>query len=147
MGRGLASASEREALNLDMAARYGLPAPPWIAYGEHRGRSFLLVSEISGAVSLGQAANTPRMALNYAGWMGKTLAKMHALGVVHGDLFLKHVLFDPEKGEPVLSLLSIRAVSALPPAPEETPTSIPPEGGTASTDAHPAIAPEPPPVN
>jgi len=102
MGRGLASASEREALNLDMAARYGLPAPPWIAYGEHRGRSFLLVSEISGAVSLGQAANTPRMALNYAGWMGKTLAKMHALGVVHGDLFLKHVLFDPEKGEPVL---------------------------------------------
>lgn len=102
MGRGLASASEREALNLDMAARYGLPAPPWIAYGEHRGRSFLLVSEIPGAVPLGQAANSPRLALHYAGWMGKTLAKMHALGVVHGDLFLKHVLFDPEKGEPVL---------------------------------------------
>lgn len=102
MGRGLASASEREALNLDMAARYGLPAPPWIAYGEHRGRSFLLVSEIPGAVPLGHAANSPRLALHFAAWMGKTLAKMHALGVVHGDLFLKHVLFDPEKGEPVL---------------------------------------------
>ncbi len=101
MGRGLASASEREALNLDMAARYGLPAPPWIAYGEHRGRSFLLVSEISGAVPIGQAATTPKLALHFASWMGKTLAKMHALGVVHGDLFLKHVLFDPEKGEPV----------------------------------------------
>ncbi len=95
------SGTRLEASNLEMAARYGLAAPSWIAYGAHRGRSFLLIAEIPGAMPLVQAATSPYRALRFALWMGKTLARMHALGVVHGDLFLKHVLFDPEKGEPV----------------------------------------------
>lgn len=95
------SGARLEASNLEMAARYGLPAPTWIAYGAHRGRTFLLIAEINGALPLVQATTSPQRALRFAVWMGKTLARMHALGVVHGDLFLKHVLFDPEKGEPV----------------------------------------------
>ena len=95
------SGARLEASNLEMAALYGLPAPSWIAYGAHRGRPFLLIAEITGALPLIQATTSPYRALRFAIWMGKTLARMHALGVVHGDLFLKHVLFDPEKGEPV----------------------------------------------
>ncbi len=101
LGHGFASASEREALNLDMASRYGLPAPSWIAYGEDGKMGFALIAEIPGAMPLTQAVVRADHAARVAGWLGKTLARMHALGVFHRDLFLKHVLFDPEKRQPV----------------------------------------------
>lgn len=101
LGHGFASSSEREALNLDMASRYGLPAPSWIAYGEDGKMGFVLIAEIPGAMPLVQAIQGACQAGRIAGWLGKTIARMHALGVFHRDLFLKHVLFDPERRQPV----------------------------------------------
>lgn len=101
LGHGFASASEREALNLDMASRYGLPAPSWIAYGEDGRKGFVLIAEIPGAMPLSQAVRRASHAVRVSAWLGRTLARMHALGVLHRDLFLKHVLYDPERHLPV----------------------------------------------
>ncbi len=83
LGHGFASASEREALNLDMASRYGLPAPSWIAYGEDGRKGFVLIAEIPGAMPLSQAVRRASHAVRVSAWLGRTLARMHALGVLH----------------------------------------------------------------
>jgi heptose I phosphotransferase len=104
-GLGLASLSLREARILRMLENEGLPGPGWIAFGsDGAGRSFLLIPE-SPAVELGVFIAEDRVSWRRrraAIRLGRALARMHASGVNHPDLYAKHVLVDPETGEPTL---------------------------------------------
>ncbi len=117
-GYGFRSRSVREAHALRELRAVGIGCPDWIAAGEdNRGRAFLLVRELSGAVALpkylrGQAS-TPRARRRVARRLGQALAQLHAAGYLHGDLYSKHVLID----ETTISWLDwprVRRRAALP---------------------------------
>jgi tRNA A-37 threonylcarbamoyl transferase component Bud32 len=100
-GFGWSSKSFREARTLRQLGQIGVGCPDWVAAGEDdRGRAFLLVRELSDAVDLrhflgqrGQAS--PRQRRRFAHALGEALARLHAAGFAHADLYSKHVLVDP----------------------------------------------------
>ncbi len=101
-GFGFVSKSCREATTLRDVWRAGVGCPEWIASGEAQGRAFLLVRE-AGGVDLRQflrdglppAAPERR---RFARRLAKALARMHAAGFDHPDLYSKHVLVNPRTG-------------------------------------------------
>jgi tRNA A-37 threonylcarbamoyl transferase component Bud32 len=97
-GFGLVSRSCREARMLRQLRAQGIGCPEVLAAGEDRqGRAFLLVREVAGAVELRRFLQERRDSpvperLRFARRLGATLARMHAAGFDHLDLYAKHVL-------------------------------------------------------
>lgn len=104
-GFGFASKSWREARTL-AALRPAFPGcPDWIAAGESGGRAFLLVRDVPGAVELRrhlESAGAPPARRRLARHLGEALARLHAAGFAHGDLYANHVLVAPESGRVTL---------------------------------------------
>jgi tRNA A-37 threonylcarbamoyl transferase component Bud32 len=103
-GFGFVSKSYREARVLQALERAGLPCPEWIAAGEdEHGRAFLLVRELTGfldlRVFLERRAATPAERSRLARRLGEALARLHAAGFDHPDLYAKHVLVHPDTGD------------------------------------------------
>ncbi len=95
-GFGFVSRSLRKARALEALGREGVGCPEWLAAGEDgRGRAFLLVRETSGATDLrtwlGRETGSGAR-LRLARTLGAALARMHAAGFTHPDLYSKHVL-------------------------------------------------------
>ena len=95
-GFGFVSRSLREARTLEALGREGIGCPEWLAAGEDgAGRAFLVVREEPGAtelrVWLGRAAD-PAVRRRLARVLGAALARLHAAGFSHPDLYSKHVL-------------------------------------------------------
>jgi tRNA A-37 threonylcarbamoyl transferase component Bud32 len=104
-GLGLISKSYREARILQELGRAGLPCPEWVAAGEDDcGRAFLLVRELTGYLDLRlllerRRSATPAERFRLARRLGEALARLHAAGFDHPDLYAKHVLVDPDTGD------------------------------------------------
>jgi tRNA A-37 threonylcarbamoyl transferase component Bud32 len=100
-GFGWLSRSLREARMLQALQREGLPGPEWLAAGEDgQGRAFLLVREVPGMelrVVLA-AEKEPRRRRHMARRLGATLARLHAAGFYHPDLYAHHLFLDPATG-------------------------------------------------
>jgi heptose I phosphotransferase len=96
-GRGWVSNGAAEAVVLEQLEAAGLPAPRCLAAGEGRGGAFLLVEGVPDAVALPQAlgAMTASQRRRFAADLGRLLARFHAAGFAHGDLYAKHVLVGP----------------------------------------------------
>jgi tRNA A-37 threonylcarbamoyl transferase component Bud32 len=94
-GYGFLSKSEREALTLRALQQAGVGCAEWIAYGEDdRGRALLIVESLSGAVELRErlrGVRSPDERRGLSRGLGAALARMHAAGFEHPDLFAKHV--------------------------------------------------------
>ena len=104
-GLGFASLSMREARLLRMLENEDLPGPGWVAFGSDiAGRAFLIIPE-TPAIELGVF-----LAEDFDIWrrrraairLGRALARMHAAGFNHPDLYAKHVLVNPETGDSTL---------------------------------------------
>lgn len=96
-GFGFASRSVREALTLQAVHRAGVGCPAWLAVGEdNRGRAFLLLREVAGAVDLRRFLRehlaSPAERRRLARRLGTSLARLHQAGFNHPDLYSKHVL-------------------------------------------------------
>jgi heptose I phosphotransferase len=97
-GWGLVSRCLREARVLDALQREGIPAPRWLAVGEDgAGRAFVLVEGAPGVTLAAWLGGTddPAARRRMAERLGADLARVHAAGFVHGDLYAKHVLVGP----------------------------------------------------
>jgi tRNA A-37 threonylcarbamoyl transferase component Bud32 len=98
-GFGPVSRSRREALVLRALSEAGVNGPEWIAVGEQRGQAFLLVREVAGAADLRQLLRdeiiAPAQRRELAARLGEALARVHAAGFDHPDLYSKHVLVEP----------------------------------------------------
>jgi tRNA A-37 threonylcarbamoyl transferase component Bud32 len=95
-GFGFITRSQREALLLQELAQAGIGSPEWIAYGEDdAGRAFLLVRALPGAVELRSLLKEHRASAELrrkvARSVGTALARLHAAGFHHPDLYSKHV--------------------------------------------------------
>jgi tRNA A-37 threonylcarbamoyl transferase component Bud32 len=94
-GFGLASKSRREkALHIRLA-RAGIASPVVLAAGEKGGRAFLLTREIPGAVDLRRFLESTRdhsLRRQMARQLGTEIARIHAAGLAHRDLYSKHIL-------------------------------------------------------
>jgi heptose I phosphotransferase len=101
-GFGLVSRSVREARVLQALHRESIGCPEWLAVGEDsRGRAFLLVRAIDNGVDLacylrGQLTTDHRCRL--ARDLGAAIARIHEAGLVHPDLYAKHILISPADG-------------------------------------------------
>jgi heptose I phosphotransferase len=99
-GFGLVSLSLREAKVLRALPQAGIDGPEWVAAGEdEHGRAFLLLRGVDGAVELRSllgAERDPTGREQLAQALGAALAKLHAAGFDHPDLYAKHVLVDPD---------------------------------------------------
>jgi tRNA A-37 threonylcarbamoyl transferase component Bud32 len=95
-GFGAVSKSIREGQLLQRLNALELPAPEWIAQAEWNGQAFLLIARVPEAVDLRIAlGQMPRSAQSIlAREIGEHLAKVHAAGFDHPDLYAKHVLVD-----------------------------------------------------
>lgn len=94
-GFGAVSKSARELALLRALA--GVGGPDWMAAGEtDDGRAFVLVREASDAVELrallAEGTLAPRDRRRLARSLGRLLARVHAAGFDHPDLYAKHVL-------------------------------------------------------
>jgi tRNA A-37 threonylcarbamoyl transferase component Bud32 len=103
-GFGWSSRCAREAMLLKQLAAGGLPCPRWAAFGEdERGRAFLLVEEVAGAVDLrrvlGDSPVSPSTRRALAERLGRLVALVHAAGITTPDLTAKHLLVCPGTGE------------------------------------------------
>ncbi len=95
-GFGFVSRSLREARTLEALGREGVGCPEWLAAGEDEyGRAFLLVRETPGAAELRTwlvQQTDPAVRRRLAHALGVALARLHAAGFSHPDLYSKHVL-------------------------------------------------------
>jgi tRNA A-37 threonylcarbamoyl transferase component Bud32 len=104
-GFGPVSRSLREARTLAALRQSGVPCPDWIAAGEtDDGRAFLLLEDFSRGVDLRQflaalQGKGIRTRVRFAMRLGRALARLHASGFDHPDLYAKHVLVDPDTQE------------------------------------------------
>jgi tRNA A-37 threonylcarbamoyl transferase component Bud32 len=102
-GFGWVSKSEREARVLQQLRQARIPVPRWLAYGEDgRGRAFLLVRAVTGAIDLRTLLNRgtglpPWRRLNFARRLGRAIARVHTAGFVCPELWSKHVLVHPRR--------------------------------------------------
>lgn len=99
-GFGFVSKSLREARTLQALRQAGVGCPDWIAAGEDdHGRAFLLIEEVAGAVDLRcflreQLGPSPEVRRRFACQLGRALARLHAAGYDHPDLYSRHVLVE-----------------------------------------------------
>ena len=95
-GFGLASKSRREFAVLRMVEATDIGSPQAIAAGEDdEGRAFLLIREVDGCQELRQLlvqATSTKKRRAVAHQLGAALARLHAEGFDHPDLYSKHVL-------------------------------------------------------
>ncbi len=93
-GFGLVSRCVREGRILQALQREGLPGPEWVACGQEGGCSFLLIRTAPGCDlrTLATQERDPVRRLRLARQLGRVLARLHAAGWTHGDLYAKHVL-------------------------------------------------------
>lgn len=104
-GFGAVSKSVREALTLQALPPGSAAVPEWIAVGEAAdGRAFLLLRELTGVVELRRflvgRRHAPRAwRRQFTRRLAGTLARLHASGFAHGDLYANHVLVLPEVEE------------------------------------------------
>ncbi len=98
-GFGWVSRCEREAEVLRRLEAARLPAPRWVAFGAHGGRTFLLVEEVPGACDLRCFLSRDSVSLDtrraLAVNLGAAVAAVHAAGFTTPDLSAKHVLVHP----------------------------------------------------
>jgi tRNA A-37 threonylcarbamoyl transferase component Bud32 len=92
-GFGFVTKSQREAMTLGELAQAGIGCPDWIAFGEDgRGRAFLLLRALDNAVELSRLSYEQRGARHpLARRLGSAIARLHAAGFNHPDLYAKHV--------------------------------------------------------
>jgi len=101
-GFGPASKSVREALTLQSLPAGAAAVPEWIAAGEAAdGRAVLLLRELPGAIDLRRFLDGHRTAplawrRRFTRRLAGALARLHARGFAHGDLYANHVLLVPE---------------------------------------------------
>ena len=96
-GFGFSSKSWREAQLLrELTPRFA-GCPAWIAAGElSDGQAFVLLREVAGAVPLTRLLREDvRGRRRLARALGESLARLHAAGYIHGDLYANHVLIVP----------------------------------------------------
>jgi hypothetical protein len=104
-GFGPASKSYREFQVLQSLRAAGISCPEPIAVGEDgRGRAFLLLRDLAGALDLRvflqtRLAARPGQRRAFARQLGEALARIHDAGFDQPDLFSKHILVDPGTGE------------------------------------------------
>ncbi len=99
-GFGLVSKSTREAITLKALTAAGIFCPRVRAHGENNGRAFLMLREETNGVDLRrilQNLQEGRRAVLEP--LGREIARIHATGFVHRDLYAKHVLVSQEDGE------------------------------------------------
>lgn len=98
-GFGFVSRSAREARLLELLRQAGVGCPEVLAVGEEGGRAFLLLREQKDAIDLRAFLVDHRQRRELACALGAALARMHAAGFSHPELFAKHVLVstDPER--------------------------------------------------
>ncbi len=99
-GFGFVSKSVREMKLLLSLAEEGLDAPEVLAAGESKGRAFLLLHEVEGAVDLRQFLvrhPSPRDRNAVLRQLARALARLHDAGFAHSDLYAKHVLVRREQ--------------------------------------------------
>src|SRR5262249_6608795 len=95
-GFGRASKAGREGQVLARVRPLVSAWPEWIAAGEAPdGRPFLLLREVPGMVSLPHwfqwSGRRPFDTRRLARELGRALARLHAVGFLHGDLYANHV--------------------------------------------------------
>jgi len=99
-GYGWVSKSVREGCTLQYFESWGFPGPRWLAFGEDgQGRAFLLVEEVAGARELRRVLRDAENPRELAARLGHFCAELHANGFDHPDLYAKHFLVDPARGE------------------------------------------------
>jgi tRNA A-37 threonylcarbamoyl transferase component Bud32 len=105
-GFGFVSKSRRESVILQQLAASGVGCPEVVAVGEDGGSAFLLLRAISGAMELRRhlAACREPHRRHLAVALGRALARIHASGFDHPDLYAKHVLVSSDD-EPRLHFL------------------------------------------
>jgi tRNA A-37 threonylcarbamoyl transferase component Bud32 len=94
-GFGWASKSSREAQTLLAASARGIGCPEVIAHGEMGGRAFLLLREETSLADLRAVLQTMGVGQErreLARALGRELARIHAAGFDHPDLYAKHIL-------------------------------------------------------
>jgi tRNA A-37 threonylcarbamoyl transferase component Bud32 len=92
-GFGFVSKSMREAQTLQAVAQAGIACPEVLAHGAVGSEAFLLTREEPGLTDLRvYLQRHPERSRAVARALGKALARMHAAGFEHGDLYAKHVL-------------------------------------------------------
>jgi tRNA A-37 threonylcarbamoyl transferase component Bud32 len=102
-GRGWGTKSRRELHVLQALRRAGVGCAEPVAMGERgrlRPQGFLMLRAIAGAVPLaeylrGQSPRGVRARRAFARQLGHEIARLHAAGVDHPDLFSKHILVRP----------------------------------------------------
>ena len=95
-GHGFVSTSTREAKVLHKLSHAGIPCPEVVAHGAEGRQAFLLLREQAGMMELRHYLGAyPEQGLSIARALGRELAKIHAAGFQHGDLYTKHVLVGP----------------------------------------------------
>jgi tRNA A-37 threonylcarbamoyl transferase component Bud32 len=102
-GFGLSSRSLREASILQALQREDQPGPEWLAAGEDgRGRAFLLLREVPGLElrAFLKVETEPTRRRRLARRLGAVLARLHAAGYSHPDLYANHV-FVEGVGKPI----------------------------------------------
>ncbi len=108
-GCGFVTKSRREYRLLQQLAAAGVGCPEPVAVGEHSGRAFLLLREVPDGVDLRRhlaACRDPARRRALAAALGRALARVHAAGFDHPDLYAKHVLVSvDDDGAPRLHFL------------------------------------------
>ena len=94
-GFGFASKSMREYSLLRDLHEAGLGGPEVLAAGEANGQAFVLVREVAGGQDLREYLRKPMSPENRRALfreLGRSIARLHAAGFVHPDLYAKHIL-------------------------------------------------------
>jgi tRNA A-37 threonylcarbamoyl transferase component Bud32 len=100
---GFVSRSRREWRVLQALRQRGIACPEPLAVGEDGDRALLLTRELAGMLDLPSYleegdCNTRAMRYRLARRLGQTLARFHAAGFSHPDLYAKHVFIHTETG-------------------------------------------------
>jgi tRNA A-37 threonylcarbamoyl transferase component Bud32 len=94
-GYGFETRSAREARTISALKQAGIGCPDWLAFGEDdAGCAFLVVRALTDSVELRQHLKTAKTSSErrlLARGLGEALARMHAAGFDHPDLFSKHI--------------------------------------------------------
>jgi len=100
-GYGFESKSAREARTLAALQQAGIGCPEWLAFGEDdSGCAFLVVRALTGAVEMRKYLETTKSAAEHrhlARRLGEAVARMHAAGFDHPDLYSKHVFVSDDQ--------------------------------------------------
>lgn len=100
-GFGLVSKSRREWQILHTLRAHGFEVPQPLAVGEDRDRAFLLLRELPQAIELRSCLRAARGDTPQRTWLiqavAKAIARLHAAGFTHPDLYAKHIFINIEQ--------------------------------------------------